>query len=116
MATKETQGMTLHEADEFRNMLDNYFEDRTYRARGGVVENGVTFRTLAACVDSLLAARDTEISRLKAQLESIRAARDEAQAVLTVLNPDPTVAMFQIATHFQTMGNKVGLILQDEQS
>lgn len=65
-------------------------------------------------VDGLLAERDAEIERLKAKLEKICAARDEAQSVLSVLNADPTVAMFQIAAHFQTMGNKVGRILQDE--
>lgn len=56
-----------------------------------------------------------EIAALKAKLESIRAAHDEAQSVLSVLNPDPTVAMFQIATHFQAMGNKVGRILQERE-
>lgn len=60
MTTEETKGMTLHEADTFRTMLDNYFEDRTYRAQGGVVENGVTFRTLLAYVDGLLVARASE--------------------------------------------------------
>lgn len=65
--TQGTKGMTLHEADTFRTMLDNYFEDRTYRASGGVVENGVTLRTLMAYVDNLLAAKDAEIAALKAR-------------------------------------------------
>jgi hypothetical protein len=69
MTTENQTGMTLHEADTLRNLLDNYFEDRTYRASGGVVENGVTFRTLASYVDSLLAAKDAEIAKLKTQQE-----------------------------------------------
>jgi len=59
-------GMTLHETDAFRTLLDTYFEDRTYRV-DGLTRNGVTFHTLAAHVDSLLAARDAEIARLKAR-------------------------------------------------
>jgi hypothetical protein len=65
MNTENTMGMTLHEADAFRNMLDKYFDDRHERASGGAVKDGVTFRTLAAYVDGLLAAKDAEITALK---------------------------------------------------
>lgn len=78
------------------------------------------FYLAVAYIDGMLTARDAhmdilkdEIECFKVQLESIRAAHDEAQSVLSVLNADPTVAIFQIATHFQTMGNKVGRILNE---
>lgn len=73
-------------------------------------------RFVVTYVNSLLKEKNAEIARLNAKLDSIRAARDEAQEVLSVLNRDPAVATFQIAAAFQTMGNKVGRILQDGQS
>lgn len=111
--------MTPQEEKDIRVVLTS--AQLTYRrwyAHDGVteayleeVENGAV-----AIIGKMLDERDTEIARLKAQLDSIRVARDEAQQVLSMLNADPAVATFQIAAHFQVMGNKVGRILQDGQS
>lgn len=96
---------------DFRGIICGYppGEDVYDVAHGGIIHlmNAADFTVLHGPCDE-------EIERLKTKLDKIRAALDEAQAVLSVLNADPTVAMFQIATHFQTMGNKVGCILQDE--
>jgi hypothetical protein len=67
MTPENQTGMTLHEADAFRNIVDAYFQDRTDRASGRVVDKGITFRDLTAYIDSLLAAKDAEIAALKAR-------------------------------------------------
>jgi hypothetical protein len=114
--------MTPEQDAEFNSLLSEFGNDCDKQALNEAV--GTSYdadpqgsrAAVVAYVDSLLAEKDAVIAELKAQLEEIRAAHDEAQSVLSVLNADPTVAMFQIATHFQVMGNKVGQILQDGQS
>lgn len=72
-----------------------------------------TFEKLTSHINSLLATRTQEIDRLQAQLARIRSAHGSAVEALQELNSDPTVAIFQIATHFQHMGNQVGVILNE---
>lgn len=111
--------MTPEQDAEFNSLLSEFGSDCDKQALNEAV--GTSYdadpqgsrASIVAYVDSLLAAKDDEIERLKAQLASIQTAHDEAQSVLSVLNADPTVAMFQIAAHFQVMGNKVGRILQE---
>lgn len=106
----KTEGMTELQRMNLESFLDSYASE--VRSNSGADWER---RFITGWFNGQMRAKNDEVKRLKAQLESIRAAHDEAQSVLSVLNADPTVAMFQIATHFQTMGNKVGRILQDEQ-
>jgi glycine cleavage system regulatory protein len=112
-----TNSMEPHEESELVSLAEDYANairawDKQQLLGRFVVQSR---QDIVNYVGSLLAAKDAEIARLKAHLDSIRVAHDEAQAVMSLLNPDPTVATFQIAAHFQTMGNKVGRILQDKQ-
>jgi hypothetical protein len=78
MTTEKQTGMTLHEADTLRNIVDAYFQDRTDRAGGRVVDKGITFRDLTAYMDSLLAVKDAENAALKAH-------QQVTQEILTLL-------------------------------